>query len=97
MIVRLGRKGSLTLPKALREGLDENIPIEAVRRDGGVIELRPVNLEGRDPDQWWFWTEKWQRMEREADEDIAAGRVHHFDDMESFFAHLDSLPPAADE
>ena len=26
-------------------------------------------------DQSWFWTDEWQAMEREADLDIAAGRV----------------------
>jgi len=29
-------------------------------------------------------------MEREADEDIAAGRVKQFDDLESFLAHLEA-------
>lgn len=31
---------------------------------------------------------RWQQMEREADEDIAAGRVARFDDLESFIADL---------
>ncbi len=39
--------------------------------------------------QEWFWTERWQQMEREADEAIVAGRVERFDDMDSFFAGLD--------
>jgi len=39
--------------------------------------------------QEWFWSDRWQRMEREADEAIAAGRVTHFDDLDSFFAGLD--------
>ena len=26
-------------------------------------------------DQAWFWSQRWQQMEREADEDIAAGRT----------------------
>jgi hypothetical protein len=28
-----------------------------------------------DPDQAWFWTEEWQKGEREADADIKAGRT----------------------
>ncbi len=35
--------------------------------------------------QAWFWTKEWQAMEKEADEDIAAGRVsgpfHTIDDI----------------
>ncbi len=58
-----------------------------------MIELRPKDI---DPDQAWFWTERWQQMEREADEDIAAGRVKVFDDAESFLEHLDSYDPELD-
>lgn len=49
----------------------------------------PFPFDPKDPDQSWFWTEKWQQMKREADEDIAAGRVEHFDDVEAFLAYLD--------
>jgi predicted transcriptional regulator len=44
--------------------------------------------EERDPDQAWFWTPRWQAMEREADADLAAGRVTHFESDEEF---LDAL------
>jgi hypothetical protein len=53
-----------------------------------VIELRPqVPVPA---DQQWFWTERWQRMEREADADIAAGRVARFDSPEELVADLDA-------
>ena len=32
----------------------------------------------RRASQAWFWTPEWQQMEREADEDIAAGRVENW-------------------
>lgn len=41
-------------------------------------------------DQKWFWTDRWQQMEREADADIAAGRVAAFEDVEDFLADLDA-------
>ena len=34
-------------------------------------------------EQSWFWTERWQRMEREAQEDIEAGRVTRYSDVEA--------------
>ena len=49
---------------------------------GAVIEI--------DPDQAYFYTEAWQAKEREADEDIAAGRFKTFDTMEAFLADLNS-------
>jgi hypothetical protein len=32
-----------------------------------------------DPEQSWFWSSQWQQGEREADEDIRAGRVERFE------------------
>lgn len=39
-----------------------------------------------DPEQAWFWTAEWQSGEREASEDIAAGRVESFDSAQDFLA-----------
>lgn len=41
-------------------------------------------------DQAWFWTDRWQAMEREADADIAAGRVTVVDGATELIAHLDA-------
>src|ERR1700730_7550624 len=82
------RRGTITLPKELREGFTEDTVLKAVLRDDGVIELRPALVVDRN--QSWFWTPRWQQMEREADEDIAAGRVKRFDSAEELFADLDA-------
>jgi hypothetical protein len=42
-----------------------------------------------DPEQAWFWTREWQEREREADEDLAAGRVTRYESDEQFLAALD--------
>lgn len=44
-----------------------------------------------DPDQAYFKVEAWQAAEREADEDIAAGRVSTFDTVDDMITHLRSL------
>lgn len=41
-------------------------------------------------DRAWFWTDRWQAMEREADADIAAGRVVTVDGLAELIAHFDS-------
>ena len=49
-----------------------------------------VTIEPTDPAQAWFWSEEWQAGEREADDDIAAGRYRTFDSMDDL---LDDLFP----
>ena len=42
-----------------------------------------------DPTQAWYWSDRWQRMEREADEDVRAGRVSRFEDADTLLMYLD--------
>jgi antitoxin MazE len=88
--VTIQQRGVLALPSDLRKRhhLDEpGAQVEVAERDDGVIELRPhVPVPA---DQRWFWTERWQEMERAADADIAAGRVVRSDDVDDLLAELD--------
>lgn len=36
-----------------------------------------------DPSQAYFWTKKWQQMEKEAEEDIKKGRVHPYPSVDA--------------
>jgi hypothetical protein len=76
------------LPKEMRVGVDL---VEVERRSDGVMELRPKVAV--DASQSWFWTERWQQMEQEANEDIRAGRVIRSDNVDDFLAELDSGLP----
>jgi hypothetical protein len=60
-----------------------------VETDDGRIELIP--LVAIPADQQWFWTERWQKLEREVDDAVDAGDVEVFHDTESFLANLDEL------
>lgn len=83
-------RGTLALPAELRKRHhldDPGAQVRIVERDDGVIELHP--LVSVPADQRWFWTERWQRMEREADEDVAAGRVRAYEDVNGLLAALD--------
>jgi hypothetical protein len=81
---RVDSRGTVNLPVTVRQGVDL---VEVERRPDGVIELRPRVV--IDPAQAWFWSERWQAMEREADEDIGAGRLEQSHDVESFLGELD--------
>ncbi|MBJ7458375.1 MAG: AbrB/MazE/SpoVT family DNA-binding domain-containing protein [Thermoleophilaceae bacterium] len=85
-------RGLITLPADLRRrhGLDEpGAQVEVREREDGVIELIPHRAVPAD--QRWFWTKEWQQMEREADEDIAAGRVTTYDSAEEFVDAMKQL------
>jgi bifunctional DNA-binding transcriptional regulator/antitoxin component of YhaV-PrlF toxin-antitoxin module len=84
------KRGLISLPASVRKRhhLDEaGAQIELSERSDGVIELRAKAAV--DADQRWFWTERWQNMEREADDDFRAGRHATFDTAEDFLADLD--------
>lgn len=49
MLLQIDQRGAVTLPEELRQGRDDDVLFEAVRRDDGVIELRPRVL--IDPSQ----------------------------------------------
>ena len=87
MYTKVDKRGAITIPEELRAGLEPDSVLEVVRREDGVIELRPREV---DPTQAWFWSERWQRMEHEAEADIAAGRIATFDNVEDFLADLDA-------
>lgn len=93
--VSLQGRGTLALPADLRRRhhLDEpGAQVEIVDRGDGVIELRPhVAVSSQ---QAWFWTERWQEMEREVDTHIEQREVSRDDSADDFLAHLDGLSPA---
>ncbi len=91
----LRAKGQLTLPEEIRSAarLEEGDLLEAEVTPDGIL-LRPQKV--IDADQAWFWTPEWQAGEREADADIAAGRVETFESGEEFLAALEAIAkPAA--
>ncbi len=92
-LVQIRKKAQLTLPASVRKelGLEEGDYME-VRVDDGEVILRPKKL--IDKSQAWFWTRRWQEGEREAEEDIKAGRVYTYPNAE---AAIEALEKAARE
>jgi len=85
--IRVRKKAQLTLPLSVRKelGVEEGDYLDVQVRDGEIV-LKL--MKAVDKDQAWFWTKRWQQGEKEAEEDIRAGKVHHFPDPESAVAHL---------
>jgi antitoxin MazE len=84
-LVEVSDRGTITLPKAYRDAqLYEVRP-----REGGGLELIPQHA--IDASQAWFWSDRWQAMEREADAAIAAGGVRRFNSGDEVLAELKDL------
>jgi len=91
---RVRAKAQLTLPEEIRRALhiSEGDEVEFSVRDDGTITIRGyVSI---PTDQAWFFTPEWLAGEREAEEDIAAGRGTVHESADDMFAHLDTLGAA---
>ncbi|MGA5598407.1 AbrB/MazE/SpoVT family DNA-binding domain-containing protein [Streptomyces cellulosae] len=86
---RVRDKGQLTLPTRVREalGVSPGDELEFEVNDAGVVEVH--GLKKIRSDQAWFWTPEWQKGEREASEDIAAGRTTRHEGVDDLFTRLD--------
>jgi AbrB family looped-hinge helix DNA binding protein len=84
----LRKKGSLTIPAAVRKAarLAEGDPVYVTMTEEGIL-LKPQKLV--DATQAWFWEASWQTREREADEDLTAGRTIRHGSNEEFLQALD--------
>ncbi|WP_030899058.1 AbrB/MazE/SpoVT family DNA-binding domain-containing protein [Streptomyces sp. NRRL F-5126] len=87
---RMREKGQLTLPARVREalGVAPGDELEFEVSDAGTVEVH--GLTRIRSDQAWFWTREWREGERQASEDIAAGRTTVHEDADAMFAHLNA-------
>ena len=86
-LTKVTRHGQITLPASVRRklGIEEGDLVEIEVVDDKAV-LAPKRLV--DKSQAYFWTKKWQEGEKEADEDIKAGRVKTFDSVEELVKDL---------
>jgi antitoxin MazE len=89
MIAQLRRRSQVTLPSEVvkKMKLQEGDNLDIILEDDKII-IKPVLVIDRS--QSWFWSKKWQEMEKEADEDIKHGRVHKAKNVKGLIDKLDS-------
>lgn len=80
-------RGQVTLPPEVRAALHVEPGDELVfeMTDTGVL-VRGMKM--IPAEQAWFWTDEWQRGEREASRDLAKGRTRPHADAEEMFRAL---------
>ena len=86
-VVKVQKNKNITLPmwlvKQLHVGVGDFIRLEETRH--GVL-IKPLTF--IDPSQAYFWTKEWQAGEREAEDDIRAGRVKAFKHVKELMRDL---------
>lgn len=87
---RIGKRSTLVLPKSVVQELDlhEGDELEVKVIDGRIV-MEPLMSVPRS--QAWYWTERWQREEQEAEEDVQAGRMTTVKNEEELEAFLNQL------
>jgi AbrB family looped-hinge helix DNA binding protein len=79
---RMRVKGQVTVPGEIRQllGVEEGDELVFLVNENGAVIVERVQI--IPPDQAWFWSERWQRLEREVQQDIEKNRIHQFDSAE---------------
>ncbi|MCI0521152.1 MAG: type II toxin-antitoxin system PrlF family antitoxin [Chloroflexi bacterium] len=88
---RLRNKGQVTVPAEIRTALGAREGDDLIfftDEQGQVLISRAQII---PPDQAWFWSERWQRLERAAQADLDAERVVEFPDVDDAIRALEQI------
>jgi len=74
LVTKLRERSQVTLPAEIVKKLDLKTGdnLEIILEDDQII-IKPVLIIDRS--QSWFWSKEWQTKEKEAEDDIKAGRI----------------------
>lgn len=93
---RLRTKGQITVPQEIRHllGAEEGDDLLFYTDEKGRVVISRAQI--IDPEQAWFWNDRWQRLEKEAQADLKSGRVMEFSNVNEALAALDEIKPGED-
>ena len=93
---RLRNKGQVTVPQEVRNllGVEEGDDLLFYSDEAGRVVVSRAQI--IDPEQAWFWSDRWQRMEQEAQADLEAGRIVEYANIAEALAALDEIPAGDD-
>jgi AbrB family looped-hinge helix DNA binding protein len=91
ILLQIRSNGQITLPASVRRqaNLKEGDTLELSINEDGTLYLSPKIAVDRA--QAYFWSNRWQTGEREAQGDIDNGRTVRFDDIDEAFKFLDDV------
>jgi len=93
---RLRNKGQVTVPQEIRNllGAEEGDDLLFYTDEAGRIMVSRAQT--IDPEQAWFCSDRWQRMEQETQADLDAGRIVEYANIAEALAALDEIPAGDD-
>jgi AbrB family looped-hinge helix DNA binding protein len=82
ILLQIRSNGQITLPASVRRqaNLKEGDTLELTISEDGTLFLSPKIAIDRS--QAYFWSNRWQTGEQEAQEDIENGRITRFDNID---------------
>lgn len=88
--VRFKKKSQVTIPHEVVEALNlkEGDDLECRLENGKIVFVPMVSV---PRDQAWFWTEEWQKEEREIEQQIKDGQLTPPMNFDDTLADLDKL------
>ena len=86
-LVKVGTRYQVSIPKMLAEelALKPGDYVEVDRQGKKLVLIPKVVVDREDS---WYWSKEWQKKECEADEDIKAGRVKRFKNVDDLIKDL---------
>src|SRR5699024_12506488 len=88
--VRFKKKSQVTVPSKIVEALvlQEGDDLQCRLEDGKIVLVPTISI---PKDQAWFWSEQWQKEEREVEEQIKDGKLSESNNLEEPFSDLDNI------
>jgi len=87
--MRISKKRQVSIPKKVMEALNLNpgdeIEFEIEAGSARIIPIKTIKV---PRDQAWFWSETWQRMEKEAENDLRSGNYKEYDSVKDLLKDL---------
>jgi antitoxin PrlF len=93
---RLRNKGQITVPPEVRAalGAEEGDDILFSEDEDGRIVITRAQI--IPPDQAWFWSARWQRLEKAAQADLDSGNVLEYETVHDAINALEQIQAEAD-
>ncbi len=87
--MRISKKRQVSIPKKVMDALGlkpgDEVDFEIEKGSAKIIPIKTIKI---PREQAWFWTDEWQRKEKEAEKDITSGNYKEYDSVRDLLEDL---------